>query len=84
MSEEKKTTPDKKKISFGEKLKNLWTKIKTPFVRMAQELKNVTWPTVDQLKTYCVIVLVFIAFMAIVIGFFDLGASTLVRAVRPS
>jgi preprotein translocase SecE subunit len=51
---------------------------------MAQELKNVTWPTVDQLKTYCVIVLVFIAFMAIVIGFFDLGASTLVRAVRPS
>ncbi|MBR3494941.1 MAG: preprotein translocase subunit SecE [Clostridia bacterium] len=62
--------------------KNLPKNIAAPFKNMINELKLVTWPTKRQLIIYSAIVLVFMLFMMIVIGAFDLGSSSLVRALR--
>ena len=89
MADEKKT-PAKgqsaEKASWFSKFidwcKALPKRIATPFKNMAHELKLVTWPTKRKLIIYSITVLVFMLFMMIVIGLFDLGSSTLVRALR--
>lgn len=58
--------------------KNLPARIAKPFKNMWNELKRVTWPTKRKLIVYSVVVLVFMLFMGIVIGLFDMGASALV------
>ncbi len=58
--------------------KELPAKIAKPFKDMWHELKKVTWPSKKDLITYSIVVVVFMVFMAIVIGLLDLGATELV------
>jgi preprotein translocase subunit SecE len=91
MAEEKKVAETAKKAvaktkqsgweKFVNGLKNLPQTIAKPFKDMYYELKRVTWPTKRKLMVYSIIVLVFMLFMGVVIGLFDLGASALVRAL---
>ena len=53
-------------------------KIAKAFKDMWHELKKVTWPSKKDLITYSIVVVVFMVFMAIVIGLLDLGATELV------
>jgi len=86
MADEKKTVV---KENAGESrfskflafFKNLPNRIATVFKNMWHELKKVTWPTKQDLIKYSCIVLLFMAFMGIVIGLLDMGASRLVTAV---
>jgi preprotein translocase subunit SecE len=55
--------------------KNLFWKIVNSFRNMASELKKVTWPTRPELINYSLVVLVFMAAMAIIIGIIDFGAA---------
>ena len=91
MAEDKKVPAAPKKATakanpsgwekFVNGVKKLPQTIAKPFKDMYYELKRVTWPTKRKLIVYSVIVLVFMLFMGIVIGLFDLGASALVRAL---
>ncbi len=91
MAEDKKVAAPAKKAAakanpsgwdkFVNGVKNLPTTIAKPFKDMYYELKRVTWPTKRKLIIYSVIVLVFMLFMGIILGLFDLGASALVRAL---
>ncbi|MCQ2453428.1 MAG: preprotein translocase subunit SecE [Clostridia bacterium] len=84
MADEKTTIAkegEKKENKFLSFLKNLPKRIATPFKNMWHELKKVTWPTKKDLIQYTCIVLLFMAFMGIVIGLLDMGASKLVTAV---
>ncbi len=60
-------------------LKALPKRIAKPFKNMVAELKKVTWPTKKKLIYCSVAVLVFMAFMGVVIGLLDTGASALVK-----
>ena len=55
--------------------------IAKPFKNMWYELKKVTWPSKHKWLVSSVIVLVFMLAMAVVIGLFDMGSSTLVRVL---
>ena len=88
MAEEKKAvaTPEKKDVKapakkngFIAKCKQLPEKVAKSFKNMYYELKKVTWPSKRKWLVYSGIVLVFMLFMAVVIGLFDMGASALVR-----
>ena len=73
-----KPESENKFIAF---FRNLPGKIAAPFKNMWHELKKVTWPTRKDLITYTGIVLIFMAFMGLVIGLLDMGASRLVTAI---
>ncbi|MDX1884686.1 preprotein translocase subunit SecE [Mycolicibacterium sp. 120270] len=45
------------------------------------ELRKVIWPNRNQMVTYTIVVLVFLAFMVTLIGFVDLGVAKLVTIV---
>lgn len=80
----KETTAEnkpKKENKFVTFFKNLPRKIAAPFKNMWHELKKVTWPTRKELINYTCIVLVFMAFMGLVIGLLDMGATKLVTAM---
>ena len=82
---EQKKAVSKTSASWWEKFVN-WMKllpgrIAKPFKSMVHELKRVTWPTKRKLMVYSIVVLVFMLFMGIVIGLFDLGASALVKVL---
>ncbi len=62
--------------------KKLPARIATPFKNMVNELKRVTWPTKRKLIIYSITVLVFMLFMMVVVGAFDLGSSALVRSLH--
>ena len=62
--------------------KKLPSRIATPFKNMVNELKRVTWPTKRKLIIYSITVLVFMLFMMVVVGAFDLGSSALVRSLH--
>jgi len=86
MADEKKAVKEtqengKKPNKFVAFFKNLPQNIATPFKNMWHELKKVTWPTKQDLIKYSCIVLLFMAFMGIVIGLLDMGSSRLVTAV---
>jgi preprotein translocase subunit SecE len=52
------------------------------FVRQAvAELRKVVWPTQEQLVTYFIVVMVFVAVMMTIISLLDLGFGKLVFAV---
>ena len=76
------------KPSFGTRFvnffKNLPANIARPFRNMVRELKLVTWPSKKDVLNYTVLVLAFIAFMGIVIGLLDLGATELVKVMVKS
>ncbi|MBR2287175.1 MAG: preprotein translocase subunit SecE [Clostridia bacterium] len=84
MAEEKKVAAKAQPTKwqkFVAGVKRLPQTIAKPFKEMYYELKRVTWPTKRKLIVYSIIVLVFMLFMGIVIGLFDLGASALVKAL---
>ncbi len=74
-----------KKPNFLKKVagffKALGLRIGSAFKDMAAELKKVTWPSKPELINYSVVVLIFMAFMGIVIGLFDAGAAALVSLI---
>ena len=43
------------------------------------ELKKVTWPTREELLNYTIVVVVFVAFMTVLVGIADFGMSTAFR-----
>lgn len=87
MAEEKKT-PAKVEESKLAKVLN-WFKllpgrIAKPFKNMVAELKKVTWPSKKKWISSSIAVLVFMAFMGVVIGLLDLGATALVNTMIPT
>ena len=69
-------------VRIGKWCTNLCKKIVKAFKDMWTELKRVTWPTKRKLMIYSAVVLVFMLFMAVVIGLFDLGSSALIKLIR--
>ena len=68
-------------VRFGKGCVNLVKKIGNAFKNMWRELRKVTWPSREKLVNYSTIVVLFIAFMMVVIGLLDLGASQLVSLI---
>ena len=69
MSEEIVTTEESRGI-FG--------RIGLFYRQVVSELRKVVWPTRNQLTTYTSVVLVFVAFIILVVSIFDLGITKLV------
>ena len=65
----------------GKWFANLGKTVVTAFKNMWRELRKVTWPSREKLVNYSTIVVLFIAFMMVVIGLLDLGASQLVSLI---
>lgn len=81
MASEKNKKTEKKPSFFsrlGRWFKLLPRRIATPFVNMWRELKKVTWPSRKDLVNYTGVVIVFMIFMAVVVGLLDLGATALI------
>lgn len=72
-----------KKPSFFAKVVNFFKalpgKIAKPFKNMWHELRKVTWPSKKDLITYSTVVIIFMVFMAVVIGLLDLGSGELIK-----
>mgnify|MGYP003303655210 CR=1 FL=1 len=84
MAEEKKTPAQAEESKLAKVLtwcKNLPARIAKPFKNMVAELKKVTWPSKKKWISSSIAVLVFMAFMGVVIGLLDLGASQLVNLI---
>ena len=83
MADEKKAVAKGKKanffVRFGRGFVNFFVKIGLAFKNMWHELQKVTWPTKDKLVNYVIIVLLMIAFLMLIIGLLDMGASALVN-----
>ncbi|MCX6384269.1 MAG: preprotein translocase subunit SecE [Actinobacteria bacterium] len=73
MMQERKTpsSPARKKINWKKFFKELPGKIAKFFRGVVHELKRVSWPTRKELWKYTVVVLVAIAFFAVLLGVFD-------------
>ena len=50
-------------------------------MNMKHELKKVTWPTRKEIINYSLVVFAFIAIMTVIIGVFDIAASSLVGLI---
>jgi preprotein translocase SecE subunit len=86
MADEKATPKAAKgKVSVFSKvinfIKNLPARIAKPFTNMWHELQKVTWPTRKDLINYTIVVIIFMAFMGVVIGLLDIGSSALIAAM---
>ena len=81
----KTNVTEKANLSFFQKFvlffKNLGKRFVTSFKDMFAELKKVSWPTRKELINYTLIVLAFMAVMAIIIGLLDTGAAWLVSFI---
>lgn len=81
----KTNAPDAKKPNFFQKVglffKNLGLRIARSFKDMFAELKKVTWPSRKELINYTLVVLAFMASMAVIIGLIDSGAAALVSFI---
>ena len=49
--------------------------------QVVAEMRKVVWPTRNELITYTIVVVVFVASFAAIVLVFDIGVSKLVRAV---
>jgi preprotein translocase subunit SecE len=63
--------PPRRKIDWKKFLKELPRKIAKFFRDVLHELKRVTWPTKKALLTYTIVVLIALAFFAVLLGVFD-------------
>jgi len=83
MAKQTATDGVKAKPSFGEKVKrvfvNMGKNLKRLFMDTIAELRKVTWPTRENLVNYTLIVLLFMAVLAVVVFALDTGASMLVN-----
>lgn len=87
MAEEKKTPAKVEESKLTKVLnwfKTLPGRIAKPFKNMVAELKKVTWPSKKKWISSSIAVLVFMAFMGVVIGLLDLGATALVNTMIPA
>ena len=87
MAEEKKTPAKVEESKLTKVLnwfKTLPGRIAKPFKNMVAELKKVTWPSKKKWIASSIAVLVFMAFMGVVIGLLDLGATALVNNMIPA
>ena len=87
MAEEKKTPAKVEESKLTKVLnwfKTLPGRIAKPFKNMVAELKKVTWPSKKKWISSSIAVLVFMAFMGVVIGLLDLGATALVNTMIPT
>jgi preprotein translocase subunit SecE len=64
-----------------EKKVNIFKRIGRTIRDTRGEMKKVVWPTKKQALNNTMIVLVFMAIMAVIIGLFDFGLGTLIRTV---
>jgi len=64
-----------------EKKGNIFVRIGRTIRDTRGEMKKVVWPTRKQALNNTMIVLAFMAVMAVIIGIFDLGLGTLIRTV---
>ena len=80
-----KTNASDKKQNFFQKFilffKNLGLRFGRSFKDMYAELKKVTWPTRKELLNYTLVVLAFMATMAVIIGALDAGVAWLVSVL---
>ncbi len=58
--------------------KGFFARIPQFYRQVLSELRRVVWPTRKQVSTYTTVVMVFVTFMIIVIGIFDLGLTKLI------
>ncbi len=58
--------------------KGFFARIPQFYRQVISELRRVVWPTRKQVSTYTAVVMVFVTFMIIVIGIFDLGLTKLI------
>lgn len=65
------SAPSRQKMNWKKFFKALPKKISRYFRGVVQELKKVSWPTRKELIKYTIIVLVTIAFFAVILGVFD-------------
>lgn len=59
--------------------KRLPANIAKPFRNTWRELKNVTWPTRENLINSTLLVIAFMVFMGVVIGLLDMGSTEVVK-----
>jgi preprotein translocase subunit SecE len=57
------------------------TSIPVFYRQVVAELRKVVWPTRDQLVTYFIVVMVFVAIMMLIVSLLDLGLGKLAFAV---
>jgi preprotein translocase subunit SecE len=67
--------------STKEKKPNIFARISRSARDMRGEMKRVVWPSRKQTINNTLIVLTFMAIMAVLIGLFDTGLSLLIRSV---
>lgn len=67
--------------STTDKKPALTKRISRGFKDMLGEMKRVVWPSRKQTVNNTLLVIIFMAIMAVVIGAFDFGLSALIRAV---
>ncbi len=54
---------------------------KRPFGEMISELKKVSWPTKEDLRTYSACVIVFVLISSVLLGLMDVGVSALIEYI---
>ena len=81
LSKDTKSTAKPVKEKTGNIFSRFFNSIGKAFYNMYHELKKVTWPTKSALINSSLVVLIFLVIMGVIIGVFDLGASTLVRLI---
>ncbi len=62
----------------NEKKLGLFGRVALFYRQVISELRRVVWPSRNQLTTYTSVVLVFVAFIILVVSIFDLGITKLV------
>ena len=65
----------------SEKKPNIFHRVMRSIRDMRGEMKRVVWPGKKQTINNTMIVLAFMAFMAVIIGLFDTGLSLLIRTI---
>jgi len=68
-------------MSENEKKPNIFIRIGRTIRDTRGEMKKVVWPTKKQALNNTMIVLAFMAVMAVIIGLFDLGLGTLIQTL---
>jgi len=71
-----------RKINWKKFLKELPGKISKFFRDVAHEFKRVTWPTKKEVLNFTIVVLVTMAFFAVILGIFDLIFLRLVELIK--
>ena len=69
------------KPSFGQRIKNFFTRIGRFFKNMWHELKKATWPSPKEVAKYSVVVFVFMLIMGVIIGLIDFGSGALINLI---